>query len=264
MMEQPARFHRVVGYVRAVEATNAERHVKEAGHGGIITVYWHGWRRIDTGILEQSLARLHGMPLRGRLNQARALRRPHTPAALRDWADKLRTRFDGAPIAVCIELSQRPVVYALREHDFFVLFPVQPKTLPRYREAFTTSGAKDLQKRQAPLLEVAASILLTISRKRGNSVKFTGEDQVSCRLRRSGYPEPAPLTALGSSGTGCSPDTMGSCSVCCAHVSTRTFAARIGPPQALRRAASASPSPPLEDAFVGAGESQRDGRLDRE
>jgi hypothetical protein len=28
---------------------------------------------------------------------------PHTPAALRDWANKLRTRFAGAPIAICIE-----------------------------------------------------------------------------------------------------------------------------------------------------------------
>jgi transposase len=68
---------------------------------------------------------------------------PHTPAALRDWANKLRARFGGAPVAVCIELSQGPIVSALLEHDFFVLFPVQPKTLARYRAAFTTSGAKD-------------------------------------------------------------------------------------------------------------------------
>jgi len=68
---------------------------------------------------------------------------PHTPAALRDWADKLRERFGGAPVAVCIELTQGPIVSALLEHDFFVLFPVQPKTLARYRETFTTSGAKD-------------------------------------------------------------------------------------------------------------------------
>jgi len=67
----------------------------------------------------------------------------HTPAALRDWADQLRARFGGAPVAVCIELSQGPIVSALLEHDFFVLFPVQPKTLARYRETFTISGAKD-------------------------------------------------------------------------------------------------------------------------
>ena len=37
----------------------------------------------------------------------------HMPAALRDCAGKLRARFGGAPIAVCIELSQVPIVSAL-------------------------------------------------------------------------------------------------------------------------------------------------------
>ncbi|HVZ35972.1 MAG TPA: transposase, partial [Polyangiaceae bacterium] len=67
----------------------------------------------------------------------------HRPAALRGWADALRERFGGAPIAVCLELSQGPIVSALLEHDFFVLFPVQPTTLARYRNAFTPSRAKD-------------------------------------------------------------------------------------------------------------------------
>jgi transposase len=67
----------------------------------------------------------------------------HKPAAVRVWAEKLRERFGGAPVAVCLELSQGPIVSALLEHDFFVLFPVQPTTLARYRNAFTTSRAKD-------------------------------------------------------------------------------------------------------------------------
>jgi transposase len=67
----------------------------------------------------------------------------HRPAAIRAWADKLRERFGGAPIAVCLELSQGPIVSALLEHDFFVLFPVQPAALARYRSAFVTSRAKD-------------------------------------------------------------------------------------------------------------------------
>jgi len=67
----------------------------------------------------------------------------HKPAALRAWAEKLRERFGGSPVAVCLELSQGPIVSALLEHDFFVLFPVQPATLARYRNAFTTSRAKD-------------------------------------------------------------------------------------------------------------------------
>jgi transposase len=46
-------------------------------------------------------------------------------------------------VAVALELSQGPIVSALLEHDFFVLFPVQPTTLARYRKAFTPSRAKD-------------------------------------------------------------------------------------------------------------------------
>ena len=68
---------------------------------------------------------------------------PHRVAAIYDWARSLRERFGGKPIAVCLELSQGPIVSALLEHDFFVLFPVNPATLARYRRAFTPSRAKD-------------------------------------------------------------------------------------------------------------------------
>jgi transposase len=67
----------------------------------------------------------------------------HRPAAIQSWAEKLRERFGGALVAVCIELSQGPIVSALLEHDFFVLFPVQPRTLAQYRIAFVPSRAKD-------------------------------------------------------------------------------------------------------------------------
>ena len=67
----------------------------------------------------------------------------HSPRAIKAWADELRGRFGGAPIAVALELAQGPIVSALLEHDFFVLFPVQPSMLARYRLAFTPSRAKD-------------------------------------------------------------------------------------------------------------------------
>lgn len=67
----------------------------------------------------------------------------HSPRAIQAWAEKLRERFGGAPIAVGLELAQGPIVSALLEHDFFVLFPVQPTLLARYRSAFTPSRAKD-------------------------------------------------------------------------------------------------------------------------
>jgi transposase len=67
----------------------------------------------------------------------------HRPKAIEDWAQKLRERFAGRRIAVCLELSQGPIVSALLEHDIFMIFPVNPSTLAKYRRAFTPSRAKD-------------------------------------------------------------------------------------------------------------------------
>ena len=67
----------------------------------------------------------------------------HTPETIDEWVSTLRQRFKGQPIAICLELNKGPIVYALRKYDFLVLFPVNPLTLARYREAFAPSHAKD-------------------------------------------------------------------------------------------------------------------------
>jgi transposase len=67
----------------------------------------------------------------------------HRPEAIEAWVQTLRMRFNGQPIAVCLELKQGPIVSALRKYDCLVLFPVNPLTLAKYREAFTPSRAKD-------------------------------------------------------------------------------------------------------------------------
>src|ERR671922_2429605 len=67
----------------------------------------------------------------------------HTPEAIDAWVTTLRTRFSGQPVAVCLELTKGPIVSALRKYDFLVLFPVNPLTVARYREAFIPSRAKD-------------------------------------------------------------------------------------------------------------------------
>ena len=67
----------------------------------------------------------------------------HRPEAIDAWVQTLRTRFHGQPIAVCLELNKGPIVSALRTYDFLVLFPVNPLTLAKYREAFPPSRAKD-------------------------------------------------------------------------------------------------------------------------
>ena len=55
----------------------------------------------------------------------------------------LRSRFRGGRVAVCLEQSRGPLIYALLKYDFLTLYPVNPKTLAKFREAFSPSRAKD-------------------------------------------------------------------------------------------------------------------------
>ena len=66
-----------------------------------------------------------------------------SPEALDAWAAQLRERFGGRPVAVCLEQTRGAVIYGLMKYDFLVLFPLPPARLAKYREAVTTSGAKD-------------------------------------------------------------------------------------------------------------------------
>ena len=64
------------------------------------------------------------------------------PEALHAWIAQLRARFLQGQIALALEQSRGAVIYALMNYDFLLLYPVPPKGLARYREAFATSGAK--------------------------------------------------------------------------------------------------------------------------
>lgn len=65
------------------------------------------------------------------------------PDALHDWVAQLRQRSGGRKVAIAIEQRKGAVIHALLMYDFLVLYPVNPKSLARYRQAFRTSGAKD-------------------------------------------------------------------------------------------------------------------------
>jgi len=66
----------------------------------------------------------------------------HRPETIAEWVTLLQRRFPGR-IAVCLEIAKGPLVHALQRYPALVLFPVNPTTLAKYREAFTPSGAKD-------------------------------------------------------------------------------------------------------------------------
>jgi len=63
--------------------------------------------------------------------------------ALHAWVAALCARFPQQRIAICLEQPASGLIHALMGYDFIVLFPINPVTLARYREAFTTSRAKD-------------------------------------------------------------------------------------------------------------------------
>jgi transposase len=67
----------------------------------------------------------------------------HTPQAIAEYFTNLRRRYPGQLIAVGLEQSRGPLLFALLQYDFLVLYPLNPTTLAKFREAFTPSRAKD-------------------------------------------------------------------------------------------------------------------------
>lgn len=86
----------------------------------------------------------HALSLRsaagGKVEQSEIM---HKPEALAEWVSGLRERFGGQKIGISLEQSRGAVLQALMNYDFIVLYPVNPKTLASYREAFRLGGSKD-------------------------------------------------------------------------------------------------------------------------
>jgi transposase len=80
----------------------------------------------------------------------------HDPVTLAAWLATLAERFGGQPVGIAIETSRGPLVHALFEAPFVVLYPVNPRSLHRFREAFHPSGAKDDGPDARLLLELLA------------------------------------------------------------------------------------------------------------
>ncbi|MCA1849511.1 MAG: IS110 family transposase [Acidobacteria bacterium] len=80
----------------------------------------------------------------------------HSPEAIDEWAAALRARCGGQEVAVCLEQSRGPLIYALLKYDFITLYPINPSTLSRYREAFSPSRHKDDGADAAYLAELLA------------------------------------------------------------------------------------------------------------
>jgi len=100
----------------------------------------------------------------------------HTPAALRGWIEALHARFAGASVAVAIEQSRGAVFDALSDYPFVTLYPINPRSAARYREAFHPSLSKDDP--------TDAASLLDLLRKHRNELRPFVRDDASTRLLR--------------------------------------------------------------------------------
>jgi len=75
-------------------------------------------------------------------DQRHRLTLEHTPEALQNWIQSLRDRFGGRPVAIAVEQKRGALIYALMHVEFLHLYPVNPVTVAKMREAFYPSGAK--------------------------------------------------------------------------------------------------------------------------
>ncbi|MCP5193728.1 MAG: IS110 family transposase [Pseudomonadales bacterium] len=67
---------------------------------------------------------------------------PHRVDKVNEWILALHDRF-GGPIAVMLELTRGPIVYALQKYDFLDIIPVSPTALAKYRKFLHPSGSKN-------------------------------------------------------------------------------------------------------------------------
>jgi transposase len=68
---------------------------------------------------------------------------PHSPESIDTWVGEMLRLADGKPIAIMLEQSRGPLVYALMFRENVLLYPVNPKQLVRYRESYPGGGKDD-------------------------------------------------------------------------------------------------------------------------
>jgi len=66
-----------------------------------------------------------------------------SPEALWEWLLQLRQQHPQARLALCLEQPAAHLIAFLEAYDWITLYPINPITLQKYREAFVTSRAKD-------------------------------------------------------------------------------------------------------------------------
>ena len=75
--------------------------------------------------------------------QSRSETLDSSPEKLRQWLLDLRQRHPQASVAICLEQPAGHLIPFLETYNWITLYPINPISLQKYREAFVTSRAKD-------------------------------------------------------------------------------------------------------------------------
>jgi len=97
------------------------------------------------------------------------------PEDLVEWAGSLRERSGGRCVGVCVETTRGSLISFLLCQEFVAIYPVNPASLKRFREAFCPSLAKDDPKD-------AEFLLLLLSRHRDQLRRWEPEDEATREL----------------------------------------------------------------------------------
>ena len=79
------------------------------------------------------------------------------PEALCKWLLELRQQYPLARVALCLEQPAVHLMAFLESYEWITLYPINPITLQKYREAFVTSRAKDDDKDARYMAELLLS-----------------------------------------------------------------------------------------------------------
>ena len=66
-----------------------------------------------------------------------------SPEDLHDWLAELRQRYPKGRVGLCLEQPACNLIPFLETYSWITLYPINPITLQKFREAFVTSRAKD-------------------------------------------------------------------------------------------------------------------------
>ncbi len=87
----------------------------------------------------------------------------NTPEGISDFITRIRAKYQGKRIAICLEQTHGSLIYALLECDDLVLFPINPGQLANFRKALHPGGKSDDQ--------CDATLLMTILKLHGSQLR---------------------------------------------------------------------------------------------